>query len=51
MEVPPSIERTWPVTQDDSSAAKKRTPLAMSAGVPSRRVAIRWSRRAWGPGA
>ena len=31
---PPSIESTWPVTQDDSSATKKRTPLAMSSGVP-----------------
>ncbi len=38
--LPPSIAMTCPVTQPDRSAAKNCTPFAMSAGSPSRRVAM-----------
>ena len=38
--LPPSMAIVWPVTQPDASAAKNRTPLAMSSGWPSRRSAM-----------
>ena len=49
MEWPPSIESTWPVTHDDSSATKKRTPLAMSSGVPEPARRDPLEQRAAGP--
>jgi hypothetical protein len=39
-----------PVTHDDCGAAKNSNPLAMSAGSPSRRMAMPATRSRWPPG-
>jgi hypothetical protein len=45
--LPPSTDRTCPLTQLDRSDAKNRTAQAMSAGAPRRRVKIPSTRRFW----
>jgi hypothetical protein len=41
--MPPSMTSSEPVTQDDSSDARNRTPLAISSAVPSRPIGVRSS--------
>ena len=45
--LPPSTAMIWPLTKSARGLAKKTTALAMSSGVPMRRMAMRPTSAAW----